>query len=53
MISANNAVTARVAANFAAVEAPSEDYGRSEREILQGAIADIAKTHRKRRNRAT
>ena len=41
----------RIAAKFAAMEISSEDAGRSEDEIMEDTIADIAASRRERRNR--
>ena len=46
-----NATAHRIAAKFAAMEISSEDAGRSEDEIMEDTIADIAASRRKRRNR--
>lgn len=48
-----NVAADRIAANFAAAGASSEDAGRSEHEIMRDAIADIADSRRERRNRET
>ena len=46
-----NATADRIAATFAATEPASEDAGRSEDEIMEDTIADIADSRRERRNR--
>ncbi len=46
-----NATADRIAATFAATEPASEDAGRSEDEIMEDTIADIAAARRERRNR--
>ena len=46
-----NATADRIAATFAATEPASEDAGRSEDEIMDDTIADIAAARRERRNR--
>ena len=46
-----NAAADRIAANFSAVGALSEDSGRSEHEVMKDVIADIADSRRERRNR--
>ncbi len=46
-----NSAADRIAAKFAAMEISSEDAGRSEDEIMEDTIADIAASRRKRRNR--
>ena len=48
-----NAAADRIAANFAAAGVSSEDSGRSEQEIMNDAIADIADARQERRNRET
>ena len=48
----NRSVAAdRVAAGFAATRQSSEDLGRTEEEIMEDTIADIADSRRERRNR--
>ena len=47
-----NAAADRIAATFAAAEPSSEDVGRSEAEIMEEIIADIADSRRERRHRA-
>lgn len=46
-----NAAADRIAATFAATELSSEDVGRSENEIMEDTVADIADSRRERRNR--
>ena len=46
-----NSAADRIAAKFAAMEISSEDAGRSEDEIMEDTIADIAASRRERRNR--
>ena len=46
-----NSAAARIAAKFAAMEISSEDAGRSEDEIMEDTIADIAASRRERRKR--
>lgn len=46
-----NAAADRIAATFAATESSSEDMGRSEAEIMEDTIVDIASSRRERRNR--
>ena len=46
-----NATADRIAAAFAAMAPSSEDAGRSEAEIMEDTIADIADSRRERRNR--
>ena len=46
-----NTAADRIAATFSAAESSSEDVGRSEAEIMEGTIADIAHSRRDRRNR--
>ena len=41
----------RIAATFAATAPSSEDVGRSEAEIMEDTIADIAASRRERRTR--
>ena len=48
-----NAAADRIAANFSAAGVSSEDSGRSEQEIVNDAIADIADARRERRIRET
>ena len=48
-----NAAADRVAANFAAAGVSPEDSGRSEQEIMNDAIADIADARRERPIRET
>ena len=48
-----NAAADRIAANFAAAGGSSEDSGRSEQEIMNDAVADIADARRERRIRET
>ncbi|MCY3827758.1 MAG: AbrB/MazE/SpoVT family DNA-binding domain-containing protein [Rhodospirillaceae bacterium] len=48
-----NAAADRVAAILARIEPPPEDAGRSEGEIMEEIIADIAEARRERRNRET
>ena len=46
-----NATADRIAAAFAATAPSSEDAGRSEAEIMEDTVADIADSRRERRNR--
>ena len=46
-----NAVADRIAAEFAATRASSDDLGRSEDEIMRDTIAEIARLRRERRGR--
>ena len=46
-----NAAANRIAATFAATVPSSEDAGRSEAEIMEDTIADIADSRRERRHR--
>ena len=46
-----NAAANRIAATFAATAPSSEDAGRSETEIMEDTIADIADSRRERRHR--
>ena len=46
-----NAAADRIAATFAATAPPSEEASRSEAEIMEDAIADIADSRRERRRR--
>ena len=46
-----NAAADRIAATFAAAKPSSEDVDRSEAEIMEDSIADIADSRRERRNR--
>ena len=46
-----NAVADRIAAEFAAARASSDDLGRSEDEIMRDTIAEIARLRRERRGR--
>ena len=48
-----NAAADRLASNFAAAGVSSGDSGRSEREIMNDAIADIADARRERLNHET
>ena len=48
-----SAAADRIAVNFAAAGVSSEDSGRSEQEIMNDAIADIADARRERRNHET
>ena len=48
-----NAAADRIAANFAAAGGSSEDSSRSEQEIMNDAIADIADARQERRIRET
>ena len=46
-----NVAADRIAARFAATEISPEDAGRSEDEIMEDAIADIAASRQESRNR--
>ncbi len=46
-----NAAADRIAAGLSAAEPSSEDMGRTEDEIMEDAIADIAASRREHRNR--
>ena len=46
-----NAAADRIAAAFAATTASDADAGRSEAEIMEDTLADIAASRRERRNR--
>ena len=48
-----DAAADRIAAAIAATEPSSADLGRSEDEIMEDTIADIAQSRRKRRSRET
>ena len=48
-----NAAADRIRANFAMAGPSPEDSGRSEHEIMQEAVADIADSRRERRDRGT
>lgn len=48
-----NTAAGRIRANFAMAGSSSEDSGRSEQEVMQEAIADIADSRRERRDRGT
>ena len=45
-----NSIADRIAANFAAMVPLSEDAGRSEEEIMEDAIAEVAASRRDRRD---
>ena len=47
-----NAAADRLASVLARIEPPPEDAGRSEDEIMEDAIADVAASRRERRNRS-
>ena len=46
-----NAAADRIVAGLSAADPSSEDMGRTEDEIMEDAIADIAASRRERRNR--
>ena len=46
-----NAIADRIAARFAATQQSCEDIGRTEDEIMEDTISDIADSRRERRNR--
>ena len=48
-----NAAADRTGANFAVAGPSSEDSGRSEQEVMQEVIVDIADSRRERRDRGT
>ena len=48
-----NTAADRIAANFAAAGASSKDSGRSEHEVMNDVIADIADSRQERRSRET
>ena len=48
-----NAVADRIAANYTGTDPSPGDIGRSEDEIMEDTIADIAESRRERRSRTT
>ena len=46
-----NAVADRIASILARIEPPPEDAGRSENEVMEDILADIAEARRERRDR--